>query len=416
MEIRYLIKELYYRRRRTLTAIFGLSIGIAVLITINALSVAYREAARKPLKDIGADITIQRSGNVPEKLEGPVFACSAVTIHKEEVEKIQKLSGVQGLGQALLLWVFDPSRFAVVLGIDAENPVGPSILRSFVTQGRFFESENAEALVEVAYAQQFAIGLGDTVSVANKEYPVVGIVDASRAAKIAVANIYLPLQEAQKIAVASKQVQAVSPFGPDDVNLLFLKVEQNQITDVGAASKGIMGKKAAVATPDSFLKLLGSLFALSDKFGLATSGIAIVVAILIVFKTMAGNVTERANEIGVLKTVGWTNRNVFMQILGESLTQGFVGGILGLIIAIVLSFGLGFMEVSIPIPWEMSPTPHFLPGGGDQVFKTLRLPVHIPWKLASFAVLLSTLVGGLTGGLLSRHISRIKPSEVLRHE
>ncbi len=144
--------------------------------------------------------------------------------------------------------------------------------------------------------------------------------------------------------------------------------------------------------------------------------IAIVVAILIVFKTMAGNVTERAKEIGVLKTVGWTNRNVFMQILGESLTQGFVGGILGLIMALVLSFGLGFMEVSIPIPWEMSPTPHFLPGGGDQVFKTLQLPVHIPWKLASFAVLLSTLVGGLTGGLLSRHISRIKPSEVLRHE
>ncbi len=137
MEMRYLIKELYYRRRRTLTAILGLSIGIAVLITINALSVAYREAARKPLKDIGADITIQRSGNVPEKLEGPVFACSAVTIHKEEVEKIQKLPGVQGVGQALLLWVFDPSRFAVVLGIDAGNPVGPSILRSFVTKGRF---------------------------------------------------------------------------------------------------------------------------------------------------------------------------------------------------------------------------------------------------------------------------------------
>jgi ABC-type antimicrobial peptide transport system permease subunit len=36
--------------------------------------------------------------------------------------------------------------------------------------------------------------------------------------------------------------------------------------------------------------------------------------------------------------------------------------------------------------------------------------------LASFAILLSVVVGGVTGALLGRNISRIKPSEVLRHE
>ena len=64
----------------------------------------------------------------------------------------------------------------------------------------------------------------------------------------------------------------------------------------------------------------------------------------------------------------------------------------------------------------MSPTPHFLPGGGATIFKTLQLPVHIPVSLALFAVLLSVVIGGLTGALLSNHISKIKPSEVLRHE
>jgi putative ABC transport system permease protein len=339
-----------------------------------------------------------------------------VTIKKQEVQQIQTLPGVQGLGQALLLWIFEPDRFAVVLGIDAENTVGPSILRSFLIQGRFLEAHKTEALVEATYAGQNAIAVGDAVSVAGKTYPVVGIVDASRAAKIAVANIYLHLEEAQNLAAASSQVQAVSPFNTGDVNLLFLKVEQNEISNVGTAAKNILGAKAAVATPDSFLKLLGSLFALSDKFGLAASVTAIFIAVLIVFKTMAGNVSERANEIGVLKTIGWTNRNVSLQILGESLVQGFIGGVTGLLIAIALGFGLSFMQVNIPIPWEMSPIPHFLPGGNDQVFKTFRLPVYIPWRLACFAVLLSTLLGGLTGGLLSRHISRIKPSEVLRHE
>jgi putative ABC transport system permease protein len=416
MDFRYLFKELYYRKGRTWTAILGLSIGIALLIIINAASTAYREAARMPLKEIGADITVQRNGDVPEELKGPVFACSAVTIRKGEVDKILNLKGIQKFGKALLIWVFDPDRFSILLGIDPENPTGPGILRHYVIEGRFLEKGKSEALVEAAFARQYKIGAGDTVSVNGKTYPVVGIVDASRTVKIAVANVYLPLTEAQKMAAESRQVQKVSPFAPEDVNILFIKADQGEIGHVAAGIKDILGKKSNVSTPESFLKLLGNLFALSDRFSLIASLIAIIVAVLIVFKTMAGNVTERANEIGILKAVGWRNRNVVLQLLGESVLQCFAGGVLGLGIAFLAAVGLGFLRVQIPIPWEMSPTPHFLPGGGDPVFKTLLLPVHIPWKLASFAIILSMFIGGVTGGFLSRHVSRIKPSEVLRYE
>jgi ABC-type antimicrobial peptide transport system permease subunit len=409
-------KELYYQKRRTLMSILGLSIGIALLIILNSLSSAYRQAAHVPLQEIGADITVQRSGDVPKDLAGAVFPCSAVTIRKEEVEKIQKLPGVRGIGTGLLLWVFDPNRAWIVLGIEKENSVGPSLLRSSVTEGRFLEDGRPEALVEQAYARQFGIKLNDTISVADDKFPVVGIIDASRAAKIAVANVYLPLKEAENLAASSKGLQSVSPYALGDVNLLFIKADQEKIPGLASEMKGILGNKATVATPESFLKLLGSLFALSDKFTLAASLIAIIVAVLIAFKTMAGNIAERAREIGVLKAVGWTNRNVVSQLMSESVIQCFLAGILGLLIAFVASFGLSFMKVNIPIPWEMSPTPHFLPGGGDQIFKTLRLPVHVPWNLAFFAVLLSIIIGGMTGGLLGRHISKIKPSEVLRHD
>jgi putative ABC transport system permease protein len=411
-----MMKELYYQKRRTLMSILGLSIGIALLIILNALSSAYRQAAHVPLKEIGADITVQRSGDVPKDLAGAVFPCSAVTIRNEEVEKIRKLPGVRGIGTGLLLWVFDPNRAWIVLGIEKENSIGPSLLRSSVTAGRFLEDGKPEAVVEQAYARQFGIKLNDTIAVADRRFPVVGFVDASRAAKIAIANVYLPLREAEDLAASSQGLQSVSPYAPGDVNLLFVKADQEKITGLASEMKGLLGNKATVATPDSFLKLLGSLFALSDKFTLAASLIAIIVAVLIAFKTMAGNIAERAREIGVLKAVGWTNRNVVSQLMSESVVQCFMAGILGLLIALVASFGLSFMKVNIPIPWEMSPTPHFLPGGGDQIFKTLRLPVHIPWNLAFFAILLSIIIGGLTGGLLGRHISKIKPSEVLRHE
>jgi len=416
MELRYIFKELWYRKRRTLTATIGLAVGMAILITMNALSSAYTIAARTPLKEIGADITVQRNGDVPEDLTGPVFACSAVTIQKNDIDQIRTLPGIQGFAQALLIWVFDADRFTIVLGIDPSNPVGPGVLRTQVTDGKFLEKGKSQALVEVSFAKNYNLKTGDKVTVAGKTYPVAGIVDASRATKIAVAHIYLPMEEAQKMAAASKQVQAVSPFAEDDANILFIKAMPGQIDALAQSIKDILGDKASVATPASFLKRLGSLFALSDKFSLATSLIAFVVTLLIVLKTMAANMTERTGEIGILKAVGWSNGNVVSQLVGESILQCFIGGIFGLLFAILAASALGFMQVSIPIPWEMSPTPHFLPGGGDPVFKTLRLPVHVSWKLAAFAILLSSLIGALIGGFLSRRIARIKPSEVLRYE
>jgi ABC-type antimicrobial peptide transport system permease subunit len=416
MNLHYLMNELYHQRRRTLAAVVGLSIGIALLIVLNALSAAYRQAAHAPLDEIGADVTVQLPGDVPKELTGVVFPCSAVTIRDDQVKKISGLPGVRGIGKAVLLWVFDPNRAWIVLGVEQQNNVGPSVLRSAVTDGRFLEEGKSEALVEVGYARQFGVKVGDRISIANSPFPVVGLVDASRAAKIAIANVYLPLAEAQKLAASSPQVQSVSPFSPADVNLLFIKADQEKIPGLASTLRTIVDKKATIGTPESFLKLLGSLFALSDKFTMAASLIAIIVAVLIAFKTMAGNIAERAREIGVLKAVGWTNRNVVSQLLAESVIQCFLAGVLGLAIALVAAFGLSFMKVNIPIPWDMSPTPHFLPGGGDQIFKTLRLPVHIPLLLAGFGILLSVVIGGVTGALLGRSISKIKPSEVLRHE
>lgn len=416
MNLRYLAKELYHQKRRTMAAVIGLSIGVALLVIINALSMAYYQAARAPLNEIGADITVQRSGNVPNELAGSVFPCSAVTIKDEEVKHIAALPGVTGTGKAVLLWVFDPHQAWIVLGIETQNTVGPAILRNAVTSGRFLEEDKAEALIEAGYANRFKIKVGDTVNLAGQKFPVVGILDASKAAKIAIANAYLPLKQAQNMAASSRQVQSVSPFRKDDVNLLFIRAEQGHIAQISASIRTMMGKQATIGTPDSFLKLLGSFFALSDKLTLAASLIAIIIAALIAFKTIAGNITERFREIGVLKAVGWTGRNVISQIIAESIVQCLLGGILGLTFAYIAAFGLGFMTVNIPIPWEMSPVPHFLPGGGDQIFKTLRLPISISWNLAGFSMLLSLVTGGVTGFLLARSVAKIKPSEVLRHE
>jgi len=416
MNLRYLAKELYHRKTRTAIAVLGLAMGLCLLIVINALAVAYRQAAKAPLKDFGADIIVQRSGDVPRELSGAVFPCSAVTITKDKVERIRRMPGVKEMGTALLLWIFDAQKMAIVLGIEDQGAVGPAILRRYVSQGRFWEAGRPEILIETAYAQQFGIKPADRIPLGGETYTVAGLVDASRVPKVATANMYLPLSQAQRIAAASPNLQTVSPFAPSDVNLLFITADQAKTSQLVSGIGALLGPKASISTPDSFLKSLGSLFALSDKFALTVSFIVIIITVLITFKSMAANVDERRSEIGILKAVGWTGRQVAMQITAESVCQGLIAAVVGLLAAFLAVAALALVTINIPIPWEMSPSPHFLPGGGDPVFQTLRLPIHISPSLALSAVVLSLVVGGLSAVLLARHIAHIKPSEVLRYE
>jgi ABC-type antimicrobial peptide transport system permease subunit len=339
-----------------------------------------------------------------------------VTITKDEVERIRRMPGVKEMGTALLLWIFDAQKMAIVLGIEDQGNVGPAILRRYVSQGRFWEAGRPEILVETAYAQQFGIKPADRIPLGGETYTVAGLVDASRVPKVATANMYLPLSQAQRIAAASPQLQTVSPFAPSDVNLLFITADQAKTTQLVSGIGALLGPKASISTPDSFLKSLGSLFALSDKFAHMVSLIVIIITVLITFKSMAANVDERRSEIGILKAVGWTGRQVAMQITAESVCQCLIASVVGLLAAFLAVAALTLVTINIPIPWEMSPSPHFLPGGGDPVFQTLQLPIHISPSLALSAVVLSLVIGGLSAGLLARHIARIKPSEVLRYE
>jgi len=66
------------------------------------------------------------------------------------------------------------------------------------------------------------------------------------------------------------------------------------------------------------------------------ASIALLVGVISIVNIMLVNVTERTREIGVLKAIGFTNREVLGSILLESALIGFIGGIVGLIIAAIV--------------------------------------------------------------------------------
>ena len=413
----YLIAELTRRPYRTLSAIFTIAIGIALFISLQAYAGGYREAARAPLSEVGADITAQRQGDVPEGFEGIVYPHSVAPVHRDEIEAIAAIPGVEGVAETLLFWSFEEDSFVAGLGFDPAVDFGPGRLQAGLVDGRFLQPDDRNVtLADASYAAQNGLEVGNVVTIVGHSFTIVGLIDTARVGQVANANLYLPLADAQAMAAVAPNVLAVHDMRPDDANLLFLKAEQTQAEDVVAAAEVILGEKALLSSAESFGEQLGALFDLIDRFGIMVGLVAFLFAIAILLRTVAAAMWERRREIGMMRAVGWRRRDISRQLLAETLIITLLGGLAGLAMAWVVTLLMSQTAVTVPVPWELSPSPHFLPGGAKEVAVVVPLAAQITPTLVVAALGLSLAASTLVGLWLPRRISNIKPAEVLRSE
>ena len=69
---------------------------------------------------------------------------------------------------------------------------------------------------------------------------------------------------------------------------------------------------------------------------------------------MLVSVTERMHEIGIRKAVGATNRQILNQFMLESIMLSTVGGMIGVILAVLIDIALRVISNLQPIiSWEI---------------------------------------------------------------
>jgi len=414
----YVGAELLRRPTRAISAMLSVAIGIAVFVGLQAYSVGYRAAARAPLSEVGADITVQRQGDVPETFDGIVFPHSVAPIHRDEIEAMASIPGVEGVAESLFFWSFEGDRFVAGLGLDPTVDFGPGRLRAGLVDGRFLEEgDEGVVVVDASFATQNSLGVGDAIAVAGRSLAVVGVVDSTSVGKVANANLYIPLGDAQALASIAPSVLAVHDMRPDDANLLFVKAEQTQAEkNVVTAAEEIMGDQALVSAAESFTEQLGALFGLVDRFGVIVGLVALSFAVAVLLRTVAASVWERRREIGMMRAVGWRRRDVSRLLVTEALAVATSGATVGLGVALLLTMLMRRSTVTIPVPWELTPSPHFLPGGADEVAVVVPLAASITPTMALVAFGLSLLAAALVGVWSTRRLANIKPAEVLRSE
>jgi putative ABC transport system permease protein len=406
----YVLNELKHRSGRTLVNIFGIAIGIALFVSINAVSLAYKKAAAQPFEDIGTDLIVQRAEKNTRQpkmagtsMRGIRLPFSNQLIRQKDMAAVQQLDGITQVAQALLLWEFADNGFRTVMGVDPSGPMlGAAKVREWVKTGRFPEKPD-EIAMEKHFARFRKTVPGDTFRVGAKKFTVAGLIEIKEGAQVAAANIYMPLESARML-LGEKA---------DALNVIYLRLQNPAMLNSLKSRLARQIDGASISSSDSFLEIMGGVSKVGDRFALIASLVGLVGAILLIIKTMIANLVERSHEIGILKAVGWTQQDVQRQLGYEVFLQSLAGGILGVLAGYAISILLGFLSVSLPVPWELNPLPA-MARQTQAASQVVRLPVSVSPSLAASALALSVVTGGIAAYLMSRRASGMKPMDCLR--
>jgi ABC-type antimicrobial peptide transport system permease subunit len=410
MNYRYIWNELRHHHHRTLVNVLGIAIGIALFVSINAVSTAYQKAVAQPFKNLGADLVVQRpekravdTTQAPLSMRGVRLPFSNQILPPQDLEKLKSMKGVDEIATSLLLWEFNQRGFRTIMGVDLSQPsLGPIKVREWLKEGHF-PKNSGEVVLEKHYAKFHRTRVGDTFSIGSRSFKVVGLLEIKEGSQIASANIYLPLADAQNLLEGKNK----------GVNVVYLHLKNPSL--LAQVKSQIAGELSgiSVTSSDSFLELMGGVSKISDQFSLLASLIALGGAIFLIIKTMLSNLVERSSEIGILKAVGWTEKDVQKQLMGEALVQALLGGLVGVLAGYVISYFLGFLSISIPTPWDINLLPAFAKDA-QAASRVVQLPVSVSAGLTALSLALSLMAGGLASYFMGRRTARMKPVDILR--
>lgn len=294
-------------------------------------------------------------------------------------------------------------------GVDPAKPEIGVVTPSLVSRGRFLSaSAKHEALVAATYARRQGLKLGSKVDLNGTIFTVVGLVRPPLGGQTA--DVYVPLAQLQKLAGQKGLANVV----------LVRATSGSAVADV---QKEIQAKfpNAQVASAKQVAdQISGSLVdasSLSHRLGVALAALAALAAFLLAGLLTLSSVGKRVRELGTLKALGWTQRLVVRQVVGESLAQGAAGGLLGVGLGVATAAAIGALAPTLS---ATSST-----GGGQGAFGlgaisartvtdqvALTAPIAATVLLVGFAL---ALAGGLLAGAAGAfRAARLRPADALR--
>lgn len=393
MHFTYLIKELARRKGRTTTNVLAVAVLVGILVILTSVMNAYVTAIYLPFKNVGADLIVQKSGsqatNTPTSAIRLPFGEGIFT--EDEISKITTLSHVENTAKALTIWQFDKGKFISIEGLEPDSFVGEK-LKSGLTSGRFLEATDGDSIVvEKHFAKFYSLKVGSNLKLGDLNYQVVGIVAAQDESQVSAANIYMNLDDAQKL------------LGTSGYSQLYLRLDTLSSEDMVRTEISRIDTGAVITSSSSIAASLGNVVKIYDKFHILGSAILAVIVAFILFQVNTTGLLERKRDIGIMQAVGWTRRNIGGQIVSEVFLQTILGCIVGVVISFITLSAIGSISVQAN-----------LSGGLSNDLSSLSVPLSMSAAAIGEFTLLALVISTVVSLLLVRRTSGMKPLSNLR--
>jgi putative ABC transport system permease protein len=320
-------RNLLHRPMRTFIGVMAVAVEVALVVLIVGLTSGLLQETAKRIEGIGADIMVQP----PAASVFLGFSGSPMPIKIGERLAAQKY--VQSVAPALLQFN-STGGVEVVYGIEPES--FRAVSGGFVfLQGHDMEGPD-DLLVDDWAAKAKKLKVGDTYSLLNHDWHVVGIIEHGKGARL-----FVPLGTLQDLVGAH-----------DKASIFLLRCTRPEHTeDVMEELRHVLPGYTIRPLKD-FLSLMTATNIPGLKtFIHAMIALAIAIGLLVIFLTMYTTVIERTRDIGVLKSLGANRSFIIRALLAESAALCIIGiaaGI-GLSYAVRGAFLAGFPTLSILI-------------------------------------------------------------------
>ena len=228
--------------------------------------------------------------------------------------------------------------------------------------------------------------LGEFVRIGGYRYRVVGVME-SKGQMLGFDlddTVYLPTARAMEL-FESESLLEIDLLYADDapVTEIVASVERLLMNRHGADDVTITTQQQMLDVLDSILGMLTLAVGGLGAISLVVGGIGILTIMTIA-------VRERTREIGLIRALGATQRQIMNLFLGEAAVLAGLGGVGGLILGIG---GAQLLHFAIP-----------------------ALPVHTPLQYVLLAEGLAIVIGLIAGGLPALRAARMTPVDALRAE
>jgi len=390
-------------KARSGLTMLGIIIGIASVIAMTAIGQGAQNSVSSSIQSIGANLVMVMPG-ATRSFGGPSTGRGgAQTLTVDDADTIaSSVSNVGGVVREVSareqIVGTGTNTNTSVTGTEASYLAVRNVAideGSFISDQNVTSGEKVAVLGPTARDDLFGAGatgvVGQTIRISGSEYTVIGITVAKGGSGFSNADdvIYVPYTTAQRYLSGNKylseiDVQATSSDAATQVqnDITTLLLTRHNISDPTKADFNVLNEASIIATASSVTSTFTTLLA-------AVAGISLVVGGIGIMNMMLTTVTERTREIGLRKAIGAKKSDINKQFLMEAIMLTFIGGVIGVILGWLISFGVTYLGI-------------------------LQASVSVSSIILAFSV--SALIGIVFGYYPARRAAQLNPIDALRYE